>query len=79
MTEQQILKKFEELGYEIEIYAKNNEIYLINEKVECKIVINKFEKTYYVRNFYTFECQMLLLQEHQLLHELFKCWGWLDE
>lgn len=77
--EQKILKKFEELGYEIERNTDISEIYLINKKADCKIVINKFNKCYYVREFYTPEYQTLLLNEHQLLHRLFEIWGFFDE
>lgn len=76
---EQVLKKFEEMGYEIE---KNNDIsviYLTNQKADCKIVINNFKKFYYVREFYTPEYQMLLLNEHQLLTKLFQALGWYDE
>jgi hypothetical protein len=76
--EQEILKEFEELGYEIERNIDISEIYLTNKKADCKIVINKFKKIYYVREFYTPEYQMLLLNEHQLLHRLFEIWGWFD-
>ena len=78
-SEQEILKKFEELGYVIERNPDISEVYLINKKADCKIVINKFKRFYYIREFYTPEYQTLLLQEHQLLTELFRCYGWFDE
>lgn len=78
--EQKIFKEFEELGYEIvERNTDISEIYLTNKIVDCKIVINKFKKNYYVREFYTPEYQTVLLNEHQLLHRLFTIWGWFNE
>ena len=77
--EQKIFKEFEELGYGIERNTDISEIYLTNKRADCKIVINKFKETYYVREFYTNEYQMLLQKEHQLLHKLFELWGWFDE
>lgn len=79
LEEQKIFKEFEELGYEIERNPHISEIYLTNKKADCKIVINKFKKFYYVREFYTPEYQTLLLNEHQLLHKLFELWGWFDD
>lgn len=77
--EQKIFKEFEELGYEIERNTDISEIYLTNKKADCKIVIDKFKRFYYIREFYSTEYQTLLLQEHSLLHKLFELWGWFDE
>lgn len=77
--EQKIFKEFKERGYVIEQNPNTSEIYLISIEFDCKIVINKFKKYYYIREFYTPEYQTLLLEEHILLHKLFELYGWFDE
>jgi hypothetical protein len=82
MTEQEIIKKFEYFGYEIK--PKKNYphmVYLVidNEDIECvlTIYINKESRAYwktYADN--SFEC--FTLREHQLLTELFRCYGWIE-
>lgn len=76
--EEEILKEFEKLGYEI---IENCEIKLILKCGLSTIQISKLTKVYRkligqqqnkIGNFLT-------MQEHKLLNELFKCWGWLDE
>lgn len=90
MTKEEVLKKFEELGYEC---VCDNEMSLIleanipihNYKVYCKrIHIDKHFKSYIVvritRNSmegYRKTPEYLSLEEHQLLTELFKCEGWI--
>ena len=76
MTEQQILKKFEELGYEIK---KEDTIIVITNHITTTITINLTRKYYICTGNDGLSFQCISLQEHQLLHELFKCWGWLDE
>lgn len=70
-TEEEILKDFEKLGYEI---IENNsnwlEMLLVDENL--RMMIFKADMTY------TFD-DYLDMQEHKLLNELFLCYGWLDE
>lgn len=72
MTEQQILKKFEELGYEISEEIRYCRPHMIIEKgYSIMITIDKYEKEYYTN------LGFIPMKLHQLLHELFKCWGWI--
>lgn len=83
-TEQEILKDFEKLGYDIEIHKEI--LYL--KKGKYYIAINKANKTY--KAFYQgskfdkdhekivyYRPKEMKLQEHKLLNELFECWGWI--
>lgn len=83
-TEEEILKEFEALGYEIENH--NEIIYL--KKGKYYIAINKEDKTY--KPFYQdykfdtdhqkivyYQPKDITLKEHKLLNELFECWGWI--
>lgn len=89
--EQQILKKFEELGYEVIkdygarlhlVKTMNNTMdntpnyYHLVIEDDCTIHYRSKEKDISFQN--RFIC-VTSKQEHQLLHELFKCWGWFDE
>ena len=77
-TEQEILNEFiDKLEYRVN---NNDESYLILSQYGKHIDINKKDKTY--------ECYLLdagnpyvptELEEHILLHKLFKVWGWFDE
>ncbi len=73
MTEQEVIKKFEELGYRVN--KKNKYITL------CKdtwiIFINPSNKTYDCQELDGKSC-IIDMQEHQLLTELFKCWKWIE-
>lgn len=68
-TEEEILKDFEKLGYEI---IENNsnwlELLLVDENL--RIVIFKLDMTYTSDDY-------LNMKEHKLLHELFLCWSWI--
>ena len=65
-TENELIKEFENLGYEI---YKNDEIDLVlGVNGIWYIHIWKSEKTYRIIHFIT-------IQEHKLLNELFECWG----
>lgn len=78
-TEQEILKKFEELGYEVKI-NNDNILKLIDDVYDTVLLINKNTKKY--KKFYDGVikiAEFIILQEHQLLTELFRCWGWFDE
>lgn len=76
--EQKIFKEFEELGYEIdEIKGYNICLYKYYEKYDedYAIIIDLKNKCYYC------ECMDVVIDMkiHQLLHKLFKLWGWFDE
>lgn len=81
MTEQEVIKKFEELGYE---YKKLKEypdiIYLTNDANEPKqllsIKINTKVKKY-LKVWGDLRIEPITFKEHQLLTELFKCWEWI--
>lgn len=72
-TEQEILKDFEALGYEIKV-NKASMLYLTND-YDVTIHINKLLKGY--RRFYDNEKNYIPMQEHKLLNELFNCYGWI--
>ena len=75
-TEQEILKKFEELGYEVKnIY---DDLILTCIEKNTIIGVDKIRKTYFTREFDVKEYQLLDMQEHQLLTELFKCYKWIE-
>ena len=85
-TEEEILKDFEKLGW---IVVDNNVDLVLKRLVKemfieiypyCYIHINKEKQTYSVIDIhnganYRYELSM---KEHKLLHELFICWGWLE-
>ena len=81
-TEQEVLNDFEKLGYEV--IKDNDYIYLkqhlnyINEVEESKCIYINFKKKQYscLNDFYKFE-ENVTMQEHKLLTDLFKIWGWL--
>ena len=75
-TEEEILKDFEKLEYEIQ---QNNKIRLIMYCYDISIYIDKFEQTFGKEDTLSNEANRFDMQEHKLLHELFTCWGWLDE
>lgn len=85
-TEKEVLKDFRKLGYKITkskskyahfIYLKQH-LYSINGiKVSKFININLIQKQYKCFNdFYKYE-ENITMQEHKLLTDLFKIWGWL--
>ena len=78
MTEQQILKKFEELGYEI-LYNFNRYIRLKDKKSFKAFTIRGKKRQYVCHHYQSMMALIITPKEHQLLHELFKCWGWFDE
>lgn len=69
-TEQEVLKDFEKLGYEV---VRNDDGWLELEIVgtDVSMMICKLD------NNYDFVGDPLTIQEHKLLNELFECWGWL--
>lgn len=74
-TEQEILKDFEELGYEIT--RKNNIIYLTKEDIALKIECDLKRYGKYDDWLYEIPYIEITMQEHKLLNELFTIWGWL--
>lgn len=76
ITEQEVLKVFEEWGYHI----TTNDKYLVIFDSEKQFIIDKEQKQYFVSNWNNeHDRYKITLQEHQLLHRLFAIWGWLDE
>ena len=75
MTKEEVLKKFEELGYEI--YQEEKYIAMKN-KAKKEITIKFIGKHYFKRDDDNF-WEIITFQEHQLLTELFKALGWFDE
>lgn len=73
-TEGQILRDFLKLGYKL---IKNDDSYLELNNDNRIILINKFERCY--QNYWGKNemPSVINMQEHNLLTELFKCWGWL--
>ena len=69
--EQKIFKELEELGYEIDqcIIMGLSQVCIENDWLE--IVIYKTDKTYRVWR------GSVPMKIHQLLHRLFKIWGWI--
>ena len=75
MTEQEIFKKFKDMGYTIKnIY---DDLILSCIEKNTIIVVDKIRKTYFAREFDVKEYQLLDMQEHQLLTELFKYYKWI--
>lgn len=87
--EEEILKEFENLGWHltdgyVNFVLKNTtkEQEILGERCyRCYISINKENKTYSATIMYFLVNgeYKLSMQEHKLLHELFKYWGWLDD
>ena len=81
MTEQEVFKKFEELGYK---YRTKKDypvmIYLVKDddipKWVLSIKINTESKAYW-KVWGDISIEPITLKEHQLLTELFKCWEWI--
>lgn len=73
-TEQDILKDFEKLGYEV---IQNNNIKIVLQNDDIEIYIYKSFKEYGKEDIFSNEANRFDMQEHKLLHELFTCWGWI--
>ena len=76
-TEQEILKDFEKIGW---LILRNNHTELAFRKFDSVLSISKVSQWY--------SCSMpssgrlsipIDMQEHQLLHELFICYGWIGD
>ena len=87
--EEEILKEFENLGWHL---TDGYVDFVLNKLIKeqgmfgeiyhhCYISINETNKTYSAVDLHIFNtCRYeLSMKEHKLLHELFKCWGWLDD
>ena len=77
-TEEQILKDFEELGYD---RIENTDEYLKLYKHDFIIELSKFYRCY--KSYWehsTLKIRLTInidMQEHKLLHELLEIWGWI--
>ena len=75
-TEQEVLNDFEKLGYSI---IKNEWfLELINTNNGITIDIDFEDKEYWKENSYRYTMRFTM-QEHKLLTDLFKIWGWLND
>lgn len=72
-TKEEVLKKFEELGYEIEFCTDN--FIRIRENQTFKTITIFDSKTYMCHHYNTMITLTITMQEHQLLTELFKVFG----
>lgn len=73
-TEVEILKDFEKLGYEV---VENNNIKVVLQNNDIQIYFYKLFQEYGKEDIFSNEANRFDMQEHKLLNELFKCWGWL--
>lgn len=79
----EILKDFEKLGYKINENSPVNFIWLEKERTNyiIRITINKLFQSYCKHEISKRDCIDLpfniTVNEHKLLNELFKIWGWL--
>ena len=73
-NKQEILRDFEAMGYKI--FQTDWEIEMFNKEMDIIIYIDLENREYSKRNsrFLSIDLRM---QEHKLLNELFKIWGWL--
>lgn len=69
-TEQEILKDFEKLGYEVKESSDGLCLFKIGG---YKIDIRKYGRKYYA----IMGDGYMYMQEHKLLNELFTIWGWI--
>ena len=86
MTEQEILKKFEELGWKVSC-VDDNAILKLEKQHKLKTFIHYHIDIFLKLKSYMFYTAtdnqgqfygLLNMQEHQLLTELFKCWKWIE-
>jgi hypothetical protein len=71
-TEKEILKDFEKEG--LKVIQNDNEFMVFEAMNGYTLTINKK----YKEVFHKEDCA-IVVEEIVLLHELFNCWGWLDE
>ena len=74
---EQVLKEFEELGYEV--IRIGSVMSLRNKEQASEITIWLFGREYNCTINNRAFASMITLQEHQLLTKLFKALGWFDE
>lgn len=72
-TEQEILNDFKKLGWEV---AKSPVMYSLIKQTK-RIYIHIDTNEYTISGSQAQVFNVLNMQEHKLLHELFICWGWL--
>ena len=75
-TEEEILKDFKKLGYKIHRDRYNIFIYAPYIEIEIDFDLKGYQKKRGI-SVGEWTSSFLTLEEHKLLHELFKCWGWL--
>lgn len=73
-TEEQVLKDFERLGYEI---IQNNDTRLVLQNDDIEIYFYKKDKEYDKEDIFSNEANRIDILEHILINELIKVWGWL--
>lgn len=75
-TEEEILKEFEELGYEVD----NDDVALILSLQETLGTITKYITIFISkrRKLYITRSGSIGMEEHKLLSELFTVWGWIE-
>ena len=80
-TEQDVLKDFEKLGYEIPIYNNESVEFHKFDSIGRMIVISVFKPLKEYSKYLIMKNVMYVadieLQEHKLLNELFTIWGWI--
>lgn len=75
-TEEEILNDFEKLGYKINRDKYNIFIYAPFIEIEIDFDLKGYQKQRAIC-IGEWKSSFLTLEEHTLIHELFKCWGWL--
>ena len=76
-TEKEVLKDFEELGYEV---VCNNNLKIKLDNNGDILTISKVSRWYYYKGYDYLNKEIAVhidMQEHKLLNELFTIWGWL--
>ena len=73
-TEEEVLKDFEKLGYEV---IQNNDTRLVLQNDDIEIYFYKYDREYGKEDIFSNEANRIDMQEHKLLTELFQIWKWL--
>lgn len=73
-TEEQVFEDFKKLGYTLVKGYKNEYLRLQGEWDDISI---SFTDKSYCKTFGGYDGVSITIKEHELLHELFKIWGWL--
>ena len=77
-TEQEVIKKFEDMGYRYKPIIIENEVcwaVFFNYETDAVIQIHKKELIFEKYDDSNLLHIYFTIQEHQLINELFKCWG----